>query len=211
MLYGHIELGGVVNYVTRHPLDRFHSSAQIDIGTFELFRMVGDLTGPLTDSKNLLVRLNIAYQRNEAERDFVHQERYLIAPALDWIINDRPTLHVNTEYLARDFTTDQGFPIIYGYPNGEVYLELPRYRFLGEPDDNAVTGQFIVQSSLDHEISDSWSIGFKLQYTDFNREDVGASFIFHNWMNSQTEIYRSFGDPVDRDAHSYQAQVTLEG
>lgn len=100
MLYGHIELGVVVNYVTRHPLDRFHFSAQIDIGTFELFRMVGDLTGPLTDSKNLLVRLN---------------------------------------------------------------------------------------------------------------EDIGASFIFHNWMNSQMEVYRSFGDPVERDAHSYQAQATLEG
>lgn len=212
VLYGQIEPGGVVNYVTKRPLDERHISAQFDIGTFDLYRIVGDITGPLTDSKNLLARLNIAYQNNEAERDFVQQERYLIAPALEWRINDRTTLSANAEYLKRDNTIDLGFlPIIYGDPNGEVYLELPRDRFLGEPDDYVKTEQFVAQSILDHEFSDSWSLGLNLQYTNFKQEEVGASFIFPDFVNPLTEVYRSFADPVERDAYSYQAQANLKG
>ena len=211
VLYGQIEPGGVVNYVTKRPLDERHISAQFDIGTFDLYRIVGDITGPLTNSKNLLGRLNIAYQSNEAERDFVQQERYLIAPSLEWRINDRTTLSANAEYLARDVTPDQGFPIIYGDPNGEVYLQLPRDRFLGEPDDSAQTEQFLAQSILEHQLSDSWSLDLNLQYTDFYKKEVGANFLFPDFVNPQTEVYRSFSDPAERDANSYQAQANLKG
>ena len=211
VLYGQIEPGGVVNYVTKRPRDEFHASGQIDIGTFDLYRIVGDITGPLTDSKNLLGRLNIAYQSNEADRDFVEAERYLIAPSLEWRINDRTTLSANAEYLKRDNTSDVGFPIIYGDPNGEVYLQLPRDRFLGEPDDSAQTEQFLAQSILEHQLSDSWSLDLNLQYTDYHKEDVGASFLLPDWVNPQTEVYRVFQVPYDNRAETYQAQANLKG
>ena len=87
---------------------------------FDLVRAVGDITGPLTEGGSVPGRLNAAYQSNEAERDFVEQERYLIAPSSTWQLSDATTLDINAEYLYRDVTTDYGFPVNYGDPNGSV-------------------------------------------------------------------------------------------
>ncbi len=211
VLYGQIEPGGVVNYVTKRPLDAFFASAQIDTGTFGLFRAVADMTGPVNDSGTLLMRLNAAYQENDKDRDFVKQRRHMIAPSLTWRISGRTTLDANAEYLSRDETTDFGFPINYSDPHGEVYLQLPRERFLGEPDDRTQTDQFVMQTVLDHQLSPDWSVDLRLQYTNYSQFNEGISFIMEDFVNPEREVWRTFADPYERDIYTYQGQINLTG
>lgn len=211
VLYGQIEPGGVVNYVTKQPLESFFASTQIDVGTFDLFRAVADVTGPVNDSGTLLMRLNAAYQQNHKDRDFVEQKRYMIAPSLTWQISNSTSLNMNAEYISRDETTDFGFPLNYGDPNGEVYLQLPRERFLGEPDDKTETDQFVTQAFLNHELSSAWSVDLRLQYTYYDQFNEGISFIVEDFANPEREVFRTFADPYERNTSTYQGQINLTG
>ena len=211
VLYGQMEPGGVINYVTKRPLDEFHASVQIDVGTLSLYRGVGDITGPLTRDGSVGYRLSAAYQSNGADRDFVEQERFMVAPALSWQISERTALDVNAEYLYRDVTTDFGFPINYGDPNGEVYLQLPRDRFLGEPDDRTETDQFVVQSFLAHDLTSDWTIEGRLQFTDYGQLNTGTNFIFPDFGVPETEVFRAFAAPYERFANTYQGQLNVTG
>jgi len=211
VLYGQIEPGGVVNYVTKRPLESFFASTQVDTGSFGLFRAVADITGPVNDDGTLLMRLNTAFQQNEKDRDFVEQERYMVAPSMTWKIGDRTRFDANAEYISRDETTDFGFPVNYSDPNGEVYLALPRERFLGEPDDKTETEQLVLQTYLTHELSPDWSVDLRFQFTDYWQFNRGINFISEDFLYPETEVFRTYADPYERWTNTYQGQINLTG
>ena len=159
VLYGQGGLGGIVNYITKQPLSEPYYSLEAFAGNFNFYRGAIDLTGPLNDSKTVLYRLNLAAQTTESFFDFFEAQRYFVAPTLTWQISDRTKFTLAAEYLARPQTADQAYGLpavgtVLPNPNGEI----PRNRYVGEPDDIENSYSTRVGYDLEHRFSENWQL-----------------------------------------------------
>lgn len=163
VLYGNVEPGGVVNVVTKKPLADPFYNANLSIGTYSFYRPSIDLSGPLTPDKELLYRLNLAYENAGSFRDFVSSERVFVAPVLGWQIGEQTNLSINTSYLYDRRTFDRGIVAI-----GDGVADIGRDRFLGEPGDFRQSEQTNIGYNLEHRFNDNLKIRNAFQYLQNN-------------------------------------------
>jgi iron complex outermembrane receptor protein len=153
VLYGRSEPGGIINILTKQPLpDRYASIDQI-IGSYGYYRTMMDATGPLNEGETFLYRINGAYENTESFRDFVHGQRYFIAPVFTWRAGSNTTVTVEAEYIRDRLSSDGGLPAI-----GQKIAPLPRSRFLGEPFDSTGVEEARVSLRLAHRFNENWHI-----------------------------------------------------
>jgi len=129
-IFGRADPGGIVNYVTKVPLDTPYYSIQQQVGSFNLLRTVWDLTGPVPvlDSGALSYRFSGSYTKDGQFIDFVHNSQTFLAPAITWHIDPATTLTIDGEYQSRDEQRFVGIPAVGMYP-----ASLPVYRSFDEP------------------------------------------------------------------------------
>jgi outer membrane receptor protein involved in Fe transport len=96
VLYGQFEPGGVVNYVTKQPLATPYRAGEFTVGNYDFYRSSLDVSGPLTPDKNLLYRLNVAYENSGNFVDFVDVDNGLKMPLGDRVLNSFTPLHYGT-------------------------------------------------------------------------------------------------------------------
>jgi iron complex outermembrane recepter protein len=91
ILYGLSEPGGVINLVTKQPLNVPYYSVQQQIGSFDNYRTSIDATGPLSEDGTLLYRMNMSFQSNGgyfgSEVDFLREQNVFLAPVVKWNID----------------------------------------------------------------------------------------------------------------------------
>ncbi|MEA5504345.1 TonB-dependent siderophore receptor [Halotia wernerae UHCC 0503] len=156
---------GVINTTTKKPLAEPYYSASVTYGSYKFLRPTLDISGPLTDDKSVLYRLNVAYESSDSFRDFVEYDSFFISPVVEIKVGDRTKLTFEYEHQKYNFVFDNGFPI-----EPEV-LQLGRNRFLGEP--NFANGEVTFNSltyRLEHEFDDNWKFrqGFNVLSANLN-------------------------------------------
>ena len=129
VLYGQIEPGGVVNYVTKQPLSDPYYAAEFTAGSFSFYRGTIDFSGPLTTDKKLLYRLNVAYENSGSYRDFYNYDNFTVSPVITYKPSENTALTFEYQYGRRRGGFDRAFP-----PNNPA-LTLPITRNFGEPND----------------------------------------------------------------------------
>ncbi|MEH2010277.1 TonB-dependent siderophore receptor [Nostoc sp.] len=110
VLYGQVEPGGVINYVTKKPLSNPYYAANFTAGSYNYYNGAIDLSGPLTTDKKLLYRLNVSYEDSDSFRDLIFNKVFFISPAFTYKISDRTTLDFAYEYQKFKSDFDRGFP-----------------------------------------------------------------------------------------------------
>ncbi|MCU0526240.1 MAG: TonB-dependent siderophore receptor [Elainella sp. Prado103] len=150
VLFGQVQPGGVVNVITKQPLDSPYYGLDFTAGQFSLYRPSIDLSGPLTTDGSLLYRLNAVYENSGSFRDEVSTERIFVAPVVQWKIDDRTSLTFDFEYLYDDPVFDRGVTAL-----SDGSLVLPINRFLGYPQlDDFTTEAFRGGYRFEHEFND---------------------------------------------------------
>lgn len=206
LLYGANEVGGVVNTVTKKPLNDHRYELGLTGGGFGFVRPTIDLTGPLNANKSLLYRVNFAYDKGDSYRDLVNNENIFLAPALVWKLTSRTTLGIELEMARFRNDFDRGFVL------APVFLSEPVNKNFGEPWSDARNRQINLMLNLTHQFNDNWSArsGFshirsetKTNVAGFgfvplaangrtiNRDNFATDEFSHNY-NSQNEIYGRF-------------------
>ncbi|WP_335137290.1 TonB-dependent siderophore receptor [Nostoc sp.] len=162
VLYGQIEPGGTVNFVTKQPLSSPYYAAELTAGSFSFYRGAIDLSGPLTTDKKLLYRLNVAYENSGSFRDFVNQEIVSVTPVITYKPSENTTLNFEYEYGRRRGTFDRAFP-----PISPVFLTLPISRFLQEPNNFLSLDYQRGTATVDHRFSENLQLrsSFSVQST----------------------------------------------
>jgi iron complex outermembrane recepter protein len=156
---------GVINTTTKKPLAEPYYNASVTYGSYNFLRPTLDISGPLTDDKSVLYRLNVAYESSDSFRDFVEYDSFFISPVVEIKVGDRTKLTFEYEHQKYNFVFDNGFPI-----EPEV-LQLGRNRFLGEP--SFANGEVTFNSltyRLEHEFDDNWKFrqGFNVLSANLN-------------------------------------------
>jgi iron complex outermembrane receptor protein len=86
-LYGRSTPGGVINIITKRPSAKAAYSGLLSYASYDVKRVEGSATGPITSDKSLLYRFDGAYQNGNTFRWFERQEVTALNPTLAW----RPT------------------------------------------------------------------------------------------------------------------------
>jgi iron complex outermembrane receptor protein len=208
VLYGQGELGGLVNLVTKQPLAEPFYSIEGTVGNFNLYGGAIDLTGPLNDSKTLLYRLNASAQRSDTFIDFSEIERYQIAPVLTWRIGERTTLTFEGDYQNRRYPEVPGLPAV-GTVLSNPLGELPRTRFLGDPDFNYREIESLrVGYRFEHRFSENWAVrnSFKAAL-----QSLDSKFAFPIGLQDDNrtfdQLYAATNKPDDRDVYAFDTNV----
>ncbi len=172
VLYGNLEPGGVVNYVTKQPLEAPYYAGEFIVGSDSFYNPTLDFSGPLTTDKRLLYRLNIGYENSGSFVDFVNRENFSIAPTLSYKIGDSTTLNFGYKYIRQDGTPYNGFPA------NPLVFQLPRNRFLGEPGDREQSDTHNINFAISHRFNDNLEIrsGFFTQFTNSKRSSFRLDF-----------------------------------
>lgn len=164
VLYGRGSTGGIVNRVSKKPQKGLESSVSAQVGSFDSRRLAADLNGEA--GEQVQVRLNLAQEDKDSFRNGVTSKRTLLAPSVNWEINDKLNWLVQYERNEHDRTPDRGIPGVNGrpadVPKEYVYSDTRR-DFI---DDVAQS----TRSRLTWDISDQWQLRQQLGYTSLDSQ-----------------------------------------
>lgn len=164
-LFGNASPGGVINRVTKKPLDQPANSISFSTGSFNTLRALADFTGPLTEDKSLLYRLNIGYENANSFRDLQFDKNIIIAPSLSFLPNDKTRVNFDLIYTSSKGMLDRGQST---YENN-LYSTKTK-QSLNSPNDYLNEETYIVTTSLNHQFTDKLSFSASYIRTGYNED-----------------------------------------
>ncbi len=208
ILFGQIEPGGLINAVTKKPLNEPFYEAELQVGSRGFVRPRIDISGPLTSDRSLLYRLNALYLRDDGFRNFdTDIQRYFVAPSVTWKIGDRTDLNFQLEYLNDQRPSDTGLVAF-----GNKVANIPRDRILNEPDDVIQKESLNVGYNLEHRFSKNWTLRNAFKYIkddDFLNSVLNFPFL-GNLNESTGQLNRTLAIQ-DIVTENYSLQTNVVG
>jgi iron complex outermembrane receptor protein len=202
-----LSLSGVVNTVTKNPLDQPYHNLDFTAGSYDFYRTSVDFNEPLNPDKSLLFRLNEAYENASSFRDFDGHNSYIIAPTLTWKIDPRTSVTFKYEHQDYSYFFDVGFP-----PEPE-FLRIPISRVvLAEPGfshadavSNSATYEF------KHQFNDDWKFrqGFNTQLS--SAETQGFGQISFADLNPDRRTLPRFAYKTNEASENFTLQNEISG
>lgn len=163
-LFANADPGGIVNTVTKKPLDEARKSINFATGSWNTNRLMADFTGPMNESKTLLYRLNLAYQNAESFRVLQGGEDIVIAPSISFIPDEKTSVNFDFVYSKTKSRLDRGQPI-FGATAGTNLNSTPISFALGKRNDFENELNLYVTTSLRRKISEK--VTFNVSYMKF--------------------------------------------
>ncbi|MCY3630558.1 MAG: TonB-dependent receptor [Bacteroidota bacterium] len=185
ILYGDVEPGGIINYVSKKPKGFQHRSFEMKVGTYGLHRPSIDIGGKL--SKQLSYRFNAVYETSESFREGVTNEQFMIAPSLTWNISNRTSLNFEALLMDNEITIDWGMPI--GMPL-EQAKQLDNSNFYGYPDGKSEGYNSTTIATFEHDFG-KWQIRNVMASSNQKRLIHDVYPVYDSGTNS---VSYSFGD-----------------
>lgn len=185
ILFGRVEPGGIVNYVTKIPLDAPAYSIRQRFGSYDFYRTEADLTGPIGES-DVSYRAIGVYQRSDGFVDFTKGQRTFLSGSLLWQPDPDTVVRFRADYLYEDAIPQVGLPIV----NGVFLPDVPYDRYLGEPSVNRrISNVLETFLEADHRVNDALQLTLRAAYQ--------PSWVHTNDLELGTYLNPLYWDPVD--------------
>ncbi len=162
VLFGRAEPGGLINIITKEPLDRPRYVVDQQIGSFEHYRTQWDFSSPVAQAPGLAYRVSGAYQTNGSFRKFQGGERLLIAPVVAYRPTDWTDFTAEGQFLGQKAQSDIGVPTI-----GSAPAPLPFYSSFQEPNDpRDRINSFNIGYRFRQNLNENWKVTNRFLYSD---------------------------------------------
>lgn len=179
-LYGASNPGGIVNLVTKKPLDAQFTDFAYTFGSWERSRLTLDTNGYGNESGTVMYRFNGVQEDVNSFRDFGFLSRTVLSPTVRWDIDECTQLVWSGEFHRDHRRADLGIPQVGGNP-----LAYSPSLFVGEPANDFIRSEEYRQSLvLTHMLSDEWTL------------QVGGSSLFYRYPASFTTASQEIFPPV---------------
>lgn len=149
-LFGNASPGGVINRVTKKPLDENRQFISASVGSFGTTRALADFTGPLNKDKTLLYRLNLGYENTDGFRDLQFGRNLIIAPSFSFLPSDNTRLNIDLVYQDSKGRLDRGQAV---FGNGNL-KSVPITRSLSATNDFLNELNLNATIAFQHKFSD---------------------------------------------------------
>jgi iron complex outermembrane recepter protein len=206
VLYGQLEPGGIVNYVTKQPLSEPYYSAEFTAGSYSYYRPSIDISGPLNPDKSVLYRLNTAYENSGGFRDFSYKEVFTVAPSLAIKFSENTTLDVEYEHVKLNQFYDRALPPI------KESFDLPISFIFGDKNDSYELDANRVSVVLNHRFNQNWRLksAYSAQIVDTSRSNI-QPIDFQNPFEADGRTVRRRYNKVGDYSRDYALQTDLIG
>jgi catecholate siderophore receptor len=162
VLFGNGSAGGVINQVSKTPIESPVRNASIEFGTNALVRGTADVNEPLGDG--MALRLAIMGEHSEvADRDDVQQKRWGFAPSLALGLGTSTTATLSFFHQEEDNVPDYGIPFLNGAP-----APVPRNSFFGLlSQDMTQTNVNSLTASIHHDFGNGLTLSDTMRYANY--------------------------------------------
>ncbi|PKF78974.1 TonB-dependent siderophore receptor [Vibrio sp. vnigr-6D03] len=167
VLYGTMPPGGMVNVIAKAP--QLEKSTQVNLatGSNSLLEASVDTTGSLSD--NVAYRLIALARKSDTQIDHVKEERYMIAPSIDWYVSDKTFVNFNL-YYQNDPALGHNLTLpLDAIKAGTVSPST----FAGDVNYNELKREFLLTGyKFNHEFNNNWTFlqNFRYMNTKFYQE-----------------------------------------
>lgn len=203
--------GGTVNIVTKKPLTTPHYIVDGTLGNFGTYSGSLDFTGPLNNSESLLYRLVAGASSTDTFIDFFDRRNYVVAPSLTWQIGPATRLNLEGEYTVSEQPNDRGLPAI-GTVLPNINGQLPRNRFVGEPDDELdKNNRYALRLgyTLDHQLTPDWQLqnAFRVTFQQVPQNSLSTRAL----LDDQRTLERSIFSTSDQAQDNWAIDTSVVG
>lgn len=150
--------GGVINVVTKTPNFVNRGQVGLRIGSWGQVRPTFDVETVLDKKESLAVRVNGAYERADSYRHGMNNNRVFFNPSITWRASDRTSITLEADYLNSNVTPHSAAVNLNSSQGVNALYILPYNQMLGLSSDNNNSVQKSVIASIQHELSNNWSI-----------------------------------------------------
>jgi outer membrane receptor for ferric coprogen and ferric-rhodotorulic acid len=206
VLQGSSDPGGTVNLVRKRGRDEFGASTSFTGGSWDDYRAVVDVTGPMNESRSLRARLVGTYQDRDS---FVHvntDTKSLGYATLDWDVGSNTTLSAS---LIAQNDRDRG-PYL-GLPAAQDggLLHVPRSTGLAQDWEIYKWQTYDYSMGATQRFSDGWVI----KLTVSRRDQSNFSHDSYTWdpVNTSTNTVPYVRREYDYDYQRRSADLFLSG
>lgn len=170
VLYGANEAGGMVNYVSKLPLEYRLNEAGLDIGNFNRYQGRFDFSGPAVDNKDLLYRFTGLVRQSDTQVPGTWDDRVFLAPSFTAKLGEDTTITVLAEY---ERSKTSMWPYYLRNPATGVLTNIR----LGDPSFDALTqSQASIGYRLEHRVNDAMVVrqNVRIGHVSFEANMVDA-------------------------------------
>lgn len=166
VLYGAMPPGGMVNVIAKKPQSEHHTELSVSGGSRNLKQVTLDTTGPIGDG-DVRYRLLAKSRKQDGQVDGTEEERYVLAPSLDWQITDDTLLNLNLYYQKDpDMGMNSALPAS-GTVTGNPYGSTSPSTSAGDVNWSKFEREFVMLGyKIQHDFNQQWSVLQSLRYTD---------------------------------------------
>lgn len=165
ILFGRADPGGVINIVTKQPLDEPLYRVDQQIGSYDHYRTQWDVSAPIADVPGLAYRVSGAYQNNGSFRQFQGGRRAFLAPVVRYSPSAWTEFTAEAELLTSRIQEDLGLPS--GSLYGPLIAPLPHTRSFQEPNDpKDLIDRYLVSYNFRQNLNDDWKVTNRFLYQD---------------------------------------------
>ena len=159
MLYGQGSTGGIVNLVSKRPLEETQREIGVVLGNHNRREIQADLTGPASEDGQWLYRVIAVGRDSDTQVQYAPDDRLMLAPSLTWRPSAATSLTLQATWQKDRAGTTQSFlpwsGSVQENPNGRI----PTRRFASEPGFDAYdTEQFSVGWLFEHQFNETWKV-----------------------------------------------------
>lgn len=177
-LYGRMGAGGLVDLITKQPLDAARYTVAEQFGSFGLTRTTADLTGPVDSGKTLLYRLTGDFTHADSFIDYENSRNIFVSPSITFRPSERFVINIQAEYQdVRNVDSDPNVPAIGNRP-----ANIPTSTYLEDP---GITTRY-------PDTSDNKLIGYRWIYSFDSNWNLTNRLVYYNSDQHVSNMYFSF-------------------
>ena len=169
--------GGIINRISKRPKSTQWEQASVTIGDYDSYRGAVDLTGPITQDKKWLYRVNASYTNNGSFRDLHSLQRIFAAPVLEWKPTSATDVTVFGEFMHQRNQEDNFIPTVKNATTGFQEVTVPISRSIDEPWQKDLIDKETVRLTADHRINEHLTARFAGFQTYINNPIQQVEFL----------------------------------
>lgn len=156
------EPGGTINVVRKRALNKFALGGELGAGSYDHYRSMVDVTGPLNDQGTVRGRFITAYENNKSFVDSAQNERPMVYGRLEFDLDPSTTLSVGGAYQQNHSTPAFGLP---AFADGKL-LDVPRSTFVDAKWNTLNEKVWESFAEVDHALDNGGQFKTTLTYRD---------------------------------------------
>ena len=169
--------GALVNRITKKPHENFEGSIGYTTGSWGFSRLTADVNTPLTKDNKVLLRNNVAFQREDSWRGTGYHNVIFYAPSLVYKANDRLTLSLDADIYQYKGTPPPAIWVS-NIPGVKRFKDLKNFDYKNSFSSNELYLHRFAANAFfkaEYQLSDNWKSTTLINYARNQNWDNSSS------------------------------------